>query len=102
MGCDIVQDNEVTGGIKRAIAGGIIAGGAGAIVGANTAKVKITSFGVIIYQDDLSIPQVAITLIDTETKKNHVDYTNACAFASEVTATIKLLIHRQEANASNQ
>ena len=95
MGCDIVQDNEVTGGIKRAIAGGILAGGAGAIVGANTAKVKITSFAIIIYQDDLAVPQIPVVLIDTETKKNHADYINACAFANEVTATLKLLIHRQ-------
>ena len=96
LGCEVVQDNEVTGGIKRAIAGGIIAGGAGSIIGANTAKVKVTSFGIIIYQDDLSTPQIPITLIDKETKKNHVDYINACTFANEVTATIKLLIHRQE------
>ena len=102
IGCEVFQDNETTGGIKRAIVGGVLAGGAGAIVGANTAKTKITSFVLMIYQDDLSVSQIPMVLIDTETKKNHPDFINANAFASEVIASIKVLLHRQEANRASQ
>lgn len=96
IGCEILQDNEVTGGIKRAIVGGVLAGGAGAIVGANTAKTKVKSFIVVIYQDSLDLPQIPLTLISNETKKEHVDYKNANLFSSQVTASIKVLLHRQQ------
>ncbi|MBQ8929768.1 MAG: hypothetical protein IJ052_05160, partial [Oscillospiraceae bacterium] len=44
IGCEIMVDSEVTGGVGRAVAGGIIAGGVGAIVGVATSKKTIKSY----------------------------------------------------------
>lgn len=58
---------EKTGGISRAVVGGALAGGAGAVVGAVTAKDQSTTnittrenpMGVIIYTADISGPTIS-------------------------------------------
>lgn len=92
IGCDIFTDSEVTGGIGRAVVGGILAGDTGAIVGAVTAKKHIMSYKIVIYCEDITTPQITITLISKKTATKDKDYQNAVAFASNVSASIKAII----------
>ena len=94
IGCEILTDSEVTGGVGRAIAGGILAGGVGAIVGATTAKKKIKSYKVVIYTSSIKHSSYTIDLIDTEMKTSHVDYQNAVKFAADINASIKAIIEQ--------
>lgn len=92
LGCEIVTDSQVTGGIKRAIVGGVLAGDAGAIVGAVTAKPHIMSYKLVLYLRNISSPKVEIELITQKTKTKDTDYTNAVSFAENVVATVKAIV----------
>ena len=92
LGCEIVTDSQVTGGIKRAIVGGVLAGDAGAVVGAVTAKPHIMSYKLVLYLRNISAPKVEIELITQKTKTKDSDYTNAVAFAENVVATVKAIL----------
>lgn len=63
---EIIQNNEVikSGGIGRAIVGGILAGGVGAIVGASTVKQKeqIKNIGIKFITKDIQNPVVRLEL----------------------------------------
>ena len=92
LGCEIVTDSQVTGGIKRAIVGSVLAGDAGAVVGAVTAKPHIMSYKLVLYLRNISAPKVEIELITQKTKTKDSDYTNAVAFAENVVATVKAIL----------
>jgi len=92
LGCEIVADSQVTGGIKRAIVGGVLAGDAGAVVGAVTAKPHIMSYKLVLYLRHISAPKVEIELITQKTKTKDADYTNAVSFAENVVATVKAIL----------
>ena len=95
IGCDIYTDNEVTGGVKRAIVGGVVSGGVGAIVGAATAKKHIMLYQISIYTNDLTSPMIAIPLIQKKTTTKSWDYHFAIPFAQQVCASIKAIIANQ-------
>lgn len=92
IGCEILVDSQVVGGIGRAVVGGILAGGAGAIVGATTAKKHIMSYSVVIYREDIHSPKEEIVLISSKTSTKNRDYLNAVEFASNVSASIKAIM----------
>ena len=94
IGCEIMVDSQVIGGIKRAVVGGILAGDTGAIVGATTAKKFITSYRVVIYTTSISSPQKVLTLISEQTETKDVNYSNASSFAEKVNATIKAILYK--------
>lgn len=101
-GCEIITDSEVTGGVGRALAGALIAGGVGAVVGATTAKKKIQLYKIIIYRSNLKHPSYEIILIGKQTETSSPDYKQAVAFASKVNASIKALISVSKQEAYNE
>lgn len=104
-GCEILVDSEVTGGVGRAVVGGAIAGGAGAIIGATTAKKNVLSYKIVIYRRNLSNPSTEIVLINTDTPKNNPIYKQAVDFSSKVNASIKAIIstiEKEEQNVQRQ
>ena len=92
IGCEIVTDSEVTGGVGRAIVGGVLAGEAGAVVGAVTAKNHIMSYKIVIYRSNIQTPTNEIELINEKKSTKDIDYTSAVAFANKVNASIKAII----------
>ena len=92
IGCEIMTDSEVTGGIGRAIVGGVLAGETGAVVGAVTAKKHIMSYKVVIYRSNIQTPTNEIVLIKEKKSTKDADYTNAVSFANKVNASIKAII----------
>lgn len=97
-GFEILEDSTVTDGIGRAIAGGILAGGVGAIVGAVTAKKYVTSYSITFYTNNIAKPQIIIPLLNSKTKKDSMEYRQASHFAQQINASIKAIIANQEGN----
>lgn len=92
IGCEIVTDSEVTGGVGRAIVGGILAGETGAVVGAVTAKNHIMSYKIVIYRSNIQTPANVINLINEKKSTKDIDYTSAISFANKVNASIRAII----------
>jgi len=69
--CQILRDNEVVAksGVGRAVVGGLIAGGVGAIIGATTrgSKNNITSLSVRVVLSDISNPMIIFKIINEPT-----------------------------------
>lgn len=98
--CEILEDSNTVmkGGVGRAVVGGAIAGGVGAIVGANTRKSKnvVNSLKIRIVTQNVSNSLVMIDLITSETNKETTEYKNAIDFANKVYATIISIINSNE------
>lgn len=93
IGAEIVIDSQVTGGVGRAVVGGVLAGGAGAVVGAMTAKKHIMSYKIVIYQKNLSNPKIEIPLIWEKKSCKDKDYLKAVEFSDNINATIRAIIN---------
>lgn len=93
---EIVEDgNSISkGGVGRAIMGGILFGGVGAIVGGVTghkSKATCTRLEVIIKLNSMSKPLEKITLISTETRKDSLLYSAAIKRAQEIAAILEVM-----------
>ena len=104
IGFETLIDNQVetktTGALSRALVGGMLAGGAGAIVGAASAKTvstdKIQSYKAVLYLNDLSNPRLEFDLLDSPAQKTDYAYTEAKRFAESVNASVKAILARNE------
>lgn len=90
--CQVKEDSEVMGGVGRAIVGGVLAGGAGAIVGSTTAKKHVTNYQIIILRSNILQPQTIIPLITSKTKTSDNNYKKAVEFAQNVYASVMAII----------
>lgn len=91
LGVEIIENKEVSGGIKRAIIGGALAGPEGAIVGSNTARQKVQSIELIIYQSSILKPQITLSLFNTLLVMDTKIY-EAKNFCKEVNAVVKAIM----------
>ncbi len=75
IGCEIRENGAVTGGVGRAVVGGLIGGGAGAIVGSTTAKKKVISYQLAVLCNSLQYPEIICDILSKEmlvaTNSNH-------------------------------
>lgn len=81
------ENTVVSSGIGKAVAGGLLFGGVGAIVGGSTSKrkVKATCSKLILWVDVPSAPvKVALRLITTEVKKKSFMYKEGCVAIKEI------------------
>lgn len=94
--CEIMEDSKtiMKGGIGRAIVGGAIAGGVGAIVASNTRKSNdvINNLHIRIITKNVSNSLHIINIIKSETKKYSPEYKIAINFANNVYATLTSII----------
>lgn len=100
LDCSILEDGNTTtaSGIGRAIVGGVLAGGVGAIVGASTRSTKKTSLSlnVRILTTNLNRPIYTAKLLDRETAHTDRLYQNTMDFAQEIFAVVSAIIRRNE------
>ncbi|MCL2860001.1 MAG: SHOCT domain-containing protein [Oscillospiraceae bacterium] len=110
--CEIIENSNTIkkGGVGRAIVGGVIAGGVGAIVGASTRKSSniVNSLQVRIVTSNIEKPLHTIGLITENTKalkgemtKNNPYYIESMRFANEVYATVMAIINENKAESTN-
>ncbi len=92
IGCEIIEDNEtiLRGGIGRAVVGGALAGGVGAIVGATTRKTTgvINSLKIVIRLSDVENPHYEIPLIDEKIERKTDKYKELYQIAHEINSMI--------------
>lgn len=92
-----MEDNTtiMKGGIGRAIVGGVLAGGVGAIVGAGTrgSSDVVKNLALRIITNDISNSMVMITLIKSDTKRDSAFYKNCLASAQGIYPTIVSILN---------
>ena len=90
--CEILEDNSVVmkGGVGRAVVGGILAGGVGAIVGAQTrgSSEIAKNLSIRIITNDVINSLVWIHLIKTATKRDSFEYKRNKDAAQQIYSTI--------------
>lgn len=103
--CEIIEDSNtiMKGGVGRAVVGGVLAGGIGAVVGANTrASQNVTnSLQIRIVTKNINRSLYTINIITAETQKDSKEYKESMNFANDVYATITSIINNSEKNNSN-
>lgn len=100
--CKIIENSNVIsgGGVGRAVAGGVIAGGVGAIVGANTKKssTMLNNFSIDIITNDINNSVVRLKMIDSPIDINTYGniYRDIIRFSNDVYALIQSVISNKE------
>lgn len=96
--CEIVENGStiMKGGIGRAIVGGVVAGGVGAIVGASTRNSKeiVNSLFVRIITSDITDAMKTLEILKVSTSKGSPSYLNAQKAANEIYSCIVSIIDR--------
>lgn len=100
LDCEVLVDNATVmkGGVGRAVVGGVVAGGVGAIIGASTRSStdKTNSMKVRIISIDVNDALIEIPIITIATKRDSQTYRDAEKFAQEAFATITSIIAREK------
>lgn len=103
--CEIIEDSNtiMKGGIGRAVVGGVLAGGVGAVVGANTRASQnvANSLKIRIITKNISRSLYTINIITAETQKDSKEYKEAMNFANEVYSTITSIINNSNNEKNN-
>lgn len=98
--CSILEDGATvqSGGVGRAVVGGVLAGGVGAVVGATTRKSTAVTrnLSVRVVTSKLNSPLLTIPIITAETKRNSLEYREKMDFAQRVYATITSIIYKNQ------
>ena len=96
--CSIEEDGVTieSGGVGRAVVGGVLAGGVGAVVGAATRSSKPTtlSLSVRLVTRNLDRPLYKILIIKEATKRDSPEYRYRKRLAEEIYATMISIIRR--------
>jgi len=99
---ELLEDGESvsSGGLGRAVVGGALFGGAGAIVGGvtgqKTSNSICTSLRIKITLNDINKPTVYVELLKTATKKNHPIYKKSYKQAQECLSVLQLICNQQQ------
>lgn len=104
--CQIIENSNVmdSGGIGRALVGGMIAGGTGAIVGATTRKSKniVSNLSIRVVTNDIEDSLYNLVIIADSIDTNKIleadFYKQAINFANNVYATIQAIIKDNSKN----
>ena len=92
-GCEFLQTDAKTGGIKRIVVGTFLGGVVGAIIGAFTKGRIIKDIKLVFYFDDVIEPSKNIYLL-SRTKNGSNEYDEVQHFADEVITLMKVIIAR--------
>lgn len=107
VGFELLEDGEsiTKGGLGSAVAGGILFGGVGAVVGGVTGGKKsksiCNSLKIKITVNNINNPTVYIKFLNTATKKNSFTYKTLYNSAQECLSTLQLICNSQEVLVAN-
>jgi fructose-specific phosphotransferase system IIC component len=99
----LIEDEEsrTSGGLGRAIAGGVLFGGVGAIVGGITGgkktKTIVKSMKIKITLNSLETPVVLLTLINTPIKTDSIIYKTLESSAQEILGALAVILQQNQA-----
>lgn len=100
---DLLEDGNSLekGGVGRALVGGSLFGGVGAVVGSNTGhkhKKTCSRLQIKITLNDMAIPVVYINFIKAETKKDSFIYKSIYPLAQEALSLLNIICQSQKKN----
>lgn len=101
VGFELLEDGDsvTKGGLGRALVGGALLGGVGAIVGGVTGKKKtksvVNSLKVKITVNDTSNPTVYVNLLNSKTKTNSFVYKVSYSSAQEILSMLSVITENQ-------
>ena len=104
IGYELIEDGNsiVKGTIGRALIGGALFGGVGAIVGSNTGKKKskatCTKLQIKITLNNMAFPNVFISLISTETSKASALYQSAFRTAQDILSILQIICENNQSH----
>lgn len=95
IGFEVKVDNESLDAGGRAMAGAVLGGAAGAIVGASSASGKISSCTIYIYTKSIANPYIEIVLFRNHIMNRQYMFTNygPKGFIDRLSATLKAIIN---------
>lgn len=96
IGMDVIEDGVGTNGVGRAIIGGVLFGGAGAIVGSNTGKKVVKNVKIVIYLNSISEPEYDMIINTEKIKMDSRMYKPKIEFIRRLNATIKAILSQSE------
>lgn len=100
--CEILEDNStiLKGGVGRAIVGGAISGGVGAVVGATTRKSKniVSDLKIRIITKDINNPLILLPIITKDIERTSKNYDYLYNIANKIYATIISIIENEKEN----
>lgn len=97
---ELLQDGDsvTKGGLGRAVAGGVLFGGVGAIVGGTTGKKKtksvINDLKIKITVNNTCNPSVYVKLINAPTKANSIIYKTSYSAAQEILSMLSIITQK--------
>lgn len=98
-----LMENDIavaSGGLGRAVAGGVLLGGVGAVVGGVTGKKKtkksVENLALQITTNDFYFPSIIITYIDKEVKTKSSKYLDAMSTAKQTMACLDIIFQQIE------
>lgn len=96
--CEVIEDQStvLSGGVGRAVAGAVIAGGVGAVVGAATRKSSnvVNHLAVRIISNEVLNPLYEIVVIDHQMSRNTEEYRVLFDKAQRIYATVIAIMNR--------
>jgi hypothetical protein len=96
IACELIEDNAtiMQGGFGRAVVGGVLAGGVGAIVGASLRDSTnvVNNLSIRIVTSDISDALVMITLIQSVVKRSDLEYEELMNTAQDIYSTVISII----------
>lgn len=99
---ELMEDGEsvASGGLGRALAGGVLFGGVGAIVGGVTGKRRSNEFcsslKLKVTINDVTNPVIYVNFIESKTKKNGFTYKTIAEAAQECLSVFQLICDKQK------
>ena len=108
LGYELLEDggSVAKGGLGRAVAGGLILGPAGAVIGGITGKKKskgtCSSLEIKITLNNMETPTEYIELISSETSRSSFIYKSAFKSAQEILSILQVICESNNCNASEQ
>lgn len=98
---EVMEDGETisSGGLGRALVGGVLFGGAGAVVGAVTAKRKkkyCNNLQVKLIINDINTPTLYVSFINGNTKINSNEYKSAYSEAQDLASILQIICDKQK------
>lgn len=94
--CKISADDEVLGGSGGALAGAVLFGTTGAIIGSTAGKKNVTRLTLSIVTADVRNPAVRLDLINAPLETNSASYHRAIEFAENVQASIMAILNSKK------
>lgn len=90
-GFEVRTDGKSSANLGGAVVGGLIFGGAGAIIGGLSSQEKISTLSLVFKVNDFNNPIIEIGMIDSKTKKGTIIYKSAQDKIIKITSLLEII-----------